>query len=317
MISSNITTCGVICPVSLVKRTTRPSRSSTGRKAIRNNSGNNQRFSLRQNLATTCPVTTFHSPSRRLKTPTSCSTEFGEGSSARPFGEVCAQVSRSFYEACLPQLGVPYEQALHAFSSGCKEAYVTGAAVASISLQLQMSTATGNDELDAFIAQRGGLQAEEIELRTSWISICYLTFDEANVLRDDIPASGQAGLEEERLGIFVRNVVHLAKQGYDAQRVKLAEVLKMSSADAQPRSDMESAVMSQAVRLVFCSLDACGGRLVPPSEVLDAQPPPNNSTEGVADALPPSDTPDKPASNRGAKFAARKKMEEERKRGEE
>jgi len=239
--------------------------------------------------------------------PVRCAAGEGE----RQFGDVCTQISRSFYEACLPQLNVPYEQALSSFAAGCKEAYVSGASVSSVNLQLQMSPNTGNPELDALLSQRGGLQEDEVELRNSWITVCFLTFDEANVLRDDVPTSGNAGLDEERLGIFVKNVVTLAKQGYDAQRVKLMEVLKMSGPDAQPRSDMESAVMSQAIRLVFCALDLCGGRTIPPSDPSpDAPPPPSPPPPPPPDA--PSKSPNG-GSKPGSKFAARKKAEAERK----
>jgi len=205
---------------------------------------------------------------------------------------------------------VSYELALRSFASGCKEAYVSGASVSSINLQLQINSQTGNPELDSFLGERGGLQADEVELRNAWLTVCYLTFEEANVLRDDIPASGNAGLDDERLGTFVRNVVSLAKEGNDANRIKLTEVLKMSGPDALPRTDMESAVMSQAIRLVFCALDLCGGRIIPPSS-----PPPSPSNPPLPTPSSKSDTPAaKPDGKpeRGSKFAARKKAEADR-----
>mmetsp|Transcript_41644 Transcript_41644/g.69575 ORF Transcript_41644/g.69575 Transcript_41644/m.69575 type:complete len:309 (+) Transcript_41644:139-1065(+) len=249
-------------------------------------------------------------PPRRdssIKSPLTCATSSSE---SRPFPEVCKQISRNFYEACLPPLGVSYELALRSFASGCKEAYVSGASVSSINLQLQVNSQTGNPELDSFLSERGGLQADEVELRNAWLTVCYLTFEEANVLRDDIPASGNAGLDEERLGTFVRNVVSLAKQGNDANRIKLTEVLKMSGPDAQPRTDMESAVLSQAIRLVFCALDLCGGRIIPPSS-----PPPSPNNPPLPTPPSKSDTPAAKPDGKpeiGSKFAARKKAEADR-----
>lgn len=65
----------------------------------------------------------------------------------------------------------------------------------------------------------------------------------------------------------------LHEQGMDAQRVKLTEVLAMSDPDAAPRSDVESAVLSQAIRIVFCALDAAGGRTIPPQSPPETQTP--------------------------------------------
>ena len=44
-------------------------------------------------------------------------------------------------------------------------------------------------------------------------------------------------------------------QGYDMTRVKLEEVLAMDqSEESAPRSEMESAVLSQGIRLIFLTI---------------------------------------------------------------
>ena len=75
-------------------------------------------------------------------------------------------------------------------------------------------------------------------------------------------------------------------QGMDAQRVKLDEVLKMSGPEAQPRTDMESAVLSQAIRIVFAALDTVGGRVIPgedttETESVQTEPPPSPGTSAA------------------------------------
>eukprot|EP00976_Prorocentrum_cordatum_P018305 370464-Prorocentrum_minimum.AAC.1 len=99
----------------------------------------------------------------------------------------------------------------------------------------------------------------------------------------------------------------------DAKRVKLTEVLKMGGPDAEPRSDMESAVMSQAIRLVFCALDQCGGRIIPPSDPPPTPPPPPPPPLTSPPAGPT--TSSSGGKQAGSKFAARKKAEGERKAG--
>eukprot|EP00951_Prasinocladus_malaysianus_P031726 scaffold305770_cov33-Prasinocladus_malaysianus.AAC.1 len=72
---------------------------------------------------------------------------------------------------------------------------------------------TGNEGLDNALRQRGGLQADELELRASWLSMCFLAFSEAHLLRDEVPAAGDAGVDEARLGVFVQNVSEMARRG--------------------------------------------------------------------------------------------------------
>eukprot|EP00241_Pyramimonas_parkeae_P007103 CAMPEP_0114231762 /NCGR_PEP_ID=MMETSP0058-20121206/4230_1 /TAXON_ID=36894 /ORGANISM="Pyramimonas parkeae, CCMP726" /LENGTH=305 /DNA_ID=CAMNT_0001343159 /DNA_START=202 /DNA_END=1120 /DNA_ORIENTATION=- len=223
------------------------------------------------------------------------SSDLEDAGDSRTFSDVCEQILRSFYEACIPQLGVRYDEALREFAAACKEAYVSGATVSQVSLQLQMSPNTGNAELDALLASRGGLRADEVELRRGWVTCCFVAFDEAAVLREQVPEDVDVGVDDPRLAVFVRNVVRMAKQGMDAQRVKLTEVLAMSDPDSAPRSDVESAVLSQAIRIVFCALDAAGGRTIPPQSPPETHTPRAKPSSSAVDTTP-----------RGAKFAARK-----------
>eukprot|EP00873_Tetraselmis_striata_P018780 jgi/Tetstr1/439044/TSEL_027536.t1 len=174
--------------------------------------------------------------------------ETGDGLAA-----TCADLSRSFLQACIPELGVSYTTALANFVFSSLTAHRAGASPAAVALQWQMTPGTGDAQLDSALQQRGGLAAEEAELRASWLHVCFLAFREAGE-----PGGGDLGLDEPRLGLFVRNVVELARQGCDPGRVKLAEVFAMSPSEAPPRSELESAALSQAVRLVFLALAAIG-----------------------------------------------------------
>jgi hypothetical protein len=74
-----------------------------------------------------------------------------------------------------------------------------------------MEPGTGTPALDEFLELKSGL-AEDVELRSSWLSTCFLTFYEAGLARYVTPTSGDAGLDWERLAIIVKNVVELARK---------------------------------------------------------------------------------------------------------
>ncbi|KAK9817217.1 hypothetical protein WJX72_011205 [[Myrmecia] bisecta] len=175
------------------------------------------------------------------------------GSWAKPsFKDVAQKVQRHFLEAAVPEFGVPYTDALQSFVQAGVAAYRSGYSIASINLQLQMARNTGVAAIDTALQGRQ-LQQDEIDLRSGWLATVYIALDAIKFPAEDSP--GQLGLDQ-RLDIFARNVVNLAGKGYDMKRVKLQEVLDMDPITGPPRTPLESAVLSQAIRIVFMTLEA-------------------------------------------------------------
>mmetsp|Transcript_30299 Transcript_30299/g.61455 ORF Transcript_30299/g.61455 Transcript_30299/m.61455 type:complete len:220 (+) Transcript_30299:2-661(+) len=169
----------------------------------------------------------------------------GEDSASGVSGsELAKEIEKSFVVACT-QISSSYEVGLTAFAEAVISAYEEGYSVPSMSL-----------ELSSCPQQTLGrpLQADEVELRQVWMSLVYLTLQTVahpRVKKDAL--SIPTPLEDRFLG-FVRNIVQAHAMGSTLQRLKLEEMMNREEGSAE-RSPVETAILSQAMRIVFITLD--------------------------------------------------------------
>lgn len=94
---------------------------------------------------------------------------------------------------------------------------------------------------------------DEVALRTAWIDTVFLTCAEVNHPRTERPVFQHP--PDRRMQRFVRNVVAAKFAGYDLTRLKLEQVLVDERGAAGMAGQAERAVLSQAMRIVFTTLD--------------------------------------------------------------
>lgn len=119
-----------------------------------------------------------------------------------------------------------------------------GAGYALGALLLELGAAAGRSEA----ALGRPLQAEEVELRSVWVTLVYKT------LRISRPGGEDAaGAMPDQWDTFVKNVCAAHERGYDQKRILLEQTMA-AEPGAEQRTPMESAVLQQAVRIVLSTL---------------------------------------------------------------
>lgn len=148
-------------------------------------------------------------------------------------------VESSFVIACSAG---DYAEGLACFIKAVMKAYSQGYTVPSLTMEVGMCT-----------QQTAGrpLQAEEVELRTVWMTLVYLVLEKARWpqstprnVRIDPPF-------KDKFDDFVENVMRAHQRGYSLQSLKLEEMMRKGG---DPRTPWESAVLSQSLRIVFTTL---------------------------------------------------------------
>jgi len=182
--------------------------------------------------------------------------------SRREPSQLAKDLHVAFARACVTDLGYPYQDAMRDFVGAAMEAYVSGVSVPVINLYLQVeSKRTGVAEVDEIFARRP-LDAVEVEMRSAWLRIVHSTLELSGVRRGASNAQPAPVLAVEagdpRMQNFVKQVMRHVCMGYDLQRIKFEQMLK-----GGVKSNLESAVFSQGMRLVLITLDACGYRCPP------------------------------------------------------
>ena len=146
----------------------------------------------------------------------------------------------------LTQLSSGYVDVLKMFISAAKGGYELGLSIPALQLEITNSgTSTAGRPL----------MQEEIELRTVWISLVYITLELINHpmkltdtdSKNDASATVPADIRKKFNTFCYDVVVNAKKTGFNLSTLKLEQVMKRS-ADDPAMEPMEEAVMSQCMR---------------------------------------------------------------------
>jgi len=164
-------------------------------------------------------------------------------------------LEKTFVDACM-QLSSGYVDVLKLFIVAGKAAYERGLTIPQVQLEItQCQTQTAGR----------ALMQEEIDLRTVWLSLIYLTLERVEHRKGSSIGSTVDPDLRQKFYTFVYDVVNAKKQGYTLQTLKLEQIMKNSSGqptsiaekteqmNAQQRQ-IEEAILSQSMRLVFLTL---------------------------------------------------------------
>eukprot|EP00741_Cyanophora_paradoxa_P003125 tig00000670_g3034.t1 len=193
--------------------------------------------------------------------------EGGSSSEGEQEEPISKALRRSFLEACLPGQR-PYVDALQEFIAKGVEAYKRGYNLRALDLELSLAQDDASG-LNYSLAQ------DEQDMRTVWLSLIFLTAAKVGVSR---PSEAVPPSDELKLSHFVDMVIAAFQKGYDLKRLQLeqrfassggifgaaagpaADAPSGSSAEAQAQKNVESAIVSQSMRIVFMTLESIFGR---------------------------------------------------------
>ena len=167
----------------------------------------------------------------------------------------------TFVKACM-QLSTGYVDTLKLFIATALTAYERGFTVSALNLELAQCP-----------AQTAGrpLMQEEVELRSVWVCLVYLTL--ANVQhKSDAPEAVGASVPAEirqKFQTFVYDVVNAQRGGFTLESLKLEEMLRRQGTAAEGLSAVEKAILGPSMRVIFLTLTVrdeaeAAGNLPPP-----------------------------------------------------
>ncbi|BAM83172.1 hypothetical protein CYME_CMT178C [Cyanidioschyzon merolae strain 10D] len=192
---------------------------------------------------------------------------------------VAGAIHEAFLNACLPQSGVPYVAALRSFIASTVRAYRLGYSLDALEIELRRvgaeSLRSGNRSASGELPRP--LEADEVELRTIWLTLVFKVLRYVNFPRDRMPpeapseqSSRNRAITEEfrvpdQFDRFVQSIVDAARAGYDLARIRLEQQLQLKSMPQAPgtsigtstsqRSPLESAILNQSTRLVLLTVE--------------------------------------------------------------
>jgi hypothetical protein len=154
-------------------------------------------------------------------------------------------IEAAFVQAASGMSGANYEFGLMEFIRATRDAYDEGIMVPALNFELSMC--------QQYTAGRP-LQSDEIELRTLWLSLVYLTFERVGYESKSAVFPGQSVAEDlrQKFYTFTYDIVNAKKQGYDLAGLKLEELLQ----NPEEKTPMEQAVLSQAMRICYLAIQA-------------------------------------------------------------
>ena len=170
---------------------------------------------------------------------------------------VPAMIERTFVMACM-SASSGYVDELKMFIVAIKAGFLKGWSISQMNMELsQVPTQSANRPL----------MEEEIELRTVWMSIVYLTlFHQATCKFGGDAHSAVSPELRSKFNTFTYDVCNAHKQGLSLQTLKLTELFRRDDSDSdsnsgssstleEPKSPLEEAVLSQCMRVAFLTLD--------------------------------------------------------------
>ncbi|WP_287129701.1 hypothetical protein [Candidatus Cyanaurora vandensis] len=141
-------------------------------------------------------------------------------------------------------VGEGYINALRQFIKAAIAAYESGYSLEALNLELLADQkVTGDETLDEMLR----LTEEELQIRTNWLKLVFMTLDRARPRDPEAPPLTDDGLDN-----LVNGVIDSQQRGYTLESLKLEIVLETGGSDRTPG---ETAILSQWMRLVFLTLE--------------------------------------------------------------
>lgn len=163
---------------------------------------------------------------------------------------IASLLEATFVNACM-QLQTGYVDTLKLFIASAVSAYEQGFAVPALLLEL--------GQIEVSTAGRSLMQ-EEVDLRTLWVGLVYLT---AQQLFHPTQGGGDMGGTvppdiRSKFNTFVYDVVNAKRGGWTFQTLKLEELMRSSGGEGgvevSSMSAMERAILGQSMRVVFLTI---------------------------------------------------------------
>mmetsp|Transcript_7354 Transcript_7354/g.22416 ORF Transcript_7354/g.22416 Transcript_7354/m.22416 type:complete len:185 (+) Transcript_7354:31-585(+) len=139
-------------------------------------------------------------------------------------------VTAGFVQVCAGPK--PYPEAIAEFVGAVVKAYKQGYSMTALQMEMQMDKSRE-------------LQADEVELRTIYVTLVYKTLIVLGVRQD--PGTPKVESQPGPFDSFIQQIVEATKRGYDLNRIRLQ--LNLSSTGN--RDPVESAILQQGSRLAF------------------------------------------------------------------
>ncbi|KAK4529475.1 hypothetical protein CCYA_CCYA01G0332 [Cyanidiococcus yangmingshanensis] len=202
-----------------------------------------------------------------------------QGSTSDDVNRVASTIHQAFLSACLPNSGVPYVAALRSFIAATVRAYRLGYSLDALEIELRRVSAEsvrlGNPNISGESPRP--LEADEVELRTIWLTLVFKVLRYVNFPRDCMPPEAPTEVSNRSRAIseefrvpdqfdrFVQSIVDAARAGYDLARIRLEQQLQIRSmpnslgsavgASTNQRSPLEAAILNQSTRLVLLTVE--------------------------------------------------------------
>lgn len=154
--------------------------------------------------------------------------------------ELVKDVHRCFVIACIPGKK-PYTVALSDFIYATASCFNNG-----IPLEL-LKDSLKNIKETCFRP----LKDEEHELLRTWLILVYKTLNQ--VLNPSDPRQRVCDTDNSIYDEFVKSIVTALREGYSLEKIRLEQVV--TNTKAQPRTEFESALLSQSTRIVVQTVE--------------------------------------------------------------
>ncbi|GJD10025.1 hypothetical protein Gasu2_42450 [Galdieria sulphuraria] len=168
---------------------------------------------------------------------------FGEQESNNSFQQVPSQwkemikdVHRCFVIACIPGKK-PYTLALSDFISATAACFKSGIPLKTLKESLENMKET----------YFRPLKVEEFELLRTWLTLVYKTLKEVLFPLTE-NKRGICDTDDSIYDEFVKSIVTAIREGYSMEKIRLEQVV--TNTKTQPRTEFESALLSQSTRIV-------------------------------------------------------------------
>eukprot|EP00188_Purpureofilum_apyrenoidigerum_P004320 Plantae.Rhodophyta-Purpureofilum_apyrenoidigerum.ctg48026.p1 GENE.Plantae.Rhodophyta-Purpureofilum_apyrenoidigerum.ctg48026~~Plantae.Rhodophyta-Purpureofilum_apyrenoidigerum.ctg48026.p1 ORF type:complete len:203 (+),score=40.32 Plantae.Rhodophyta-Purpureofilum_apyrenoidigerum.ctg48026:51-611(+) len=143
---------------------------------------------------------------------------------------VGGDVTAGFVQVCAGPK--PYQEAIAEFVGAVVEAYQKGYSMTALQMEMQMEKARE-------------LQADEVELRTIYVTLVYKTLLILGVKQK--PGTSKVESLPGPFDSFIQQIVEATRRGYSLERIRL----QLNLNNEENRNSTESAILQQGSRLVF------------------------------------------------------------------
>ena len=162
---------------------------------------------------------------------------------------IASMLEVTFVKACM-QLSTGFVDVLKLFIAAAVSGYERGFTIPALTL-----------ELEQVAAQTAGrpLVAEEADLRIVWLALVYMTLEQVNhktaAVASELGSTVPADIRQ-KFNTFVYDIINAKAGGWTLQTLKLEDAWLRSGneVDIGKMTDLEKAVLSQSMRIIFLTL---------------------------------------------------------------